>query len=149
MKINKHYCSSVLRVHLYRDKEFGYRNALTGNIRRCSKHRRGRHAKISIFMIDILMNVDCYSLLRAIRAINDVPYNETTTHTQRDFTGKYIYILRIYILNVIKLSKDIYIEAKDWAERDNLQMTIDARKIISNLDMPLENVKWEALQNVK
>jgi len=53
-----------------------------------------------------------------------------------------------YILNVIKLSKDIYIGVRDWTERD-LQMTIDARKIISNLDMPLENVEWEALQDIK
>jgi len=28
-------------------------------------------------------------------------------------------------------------------------MTIDGRKIISNLDMSLENMKWEASQNVK
>jgi len=37
---------------------------------------------------------------------------------------------------------------RDWTEGD-LQMTIDARKIISNLDIPLENVEWKALQNVK
>jgi len=28
-------------------------------------------------------------------------------------------------------------------------MTIDTRKIISNLPMPLENVDWKTLQNVK
>jgi len=57
------YCSSV--VHLLRDREFGkwsYQNAFNGNIRRCSKHRR---VKIIVLMMIILMNVDCYSLLRA------------------------------------------------------------------------------------
>jgi len=68
-----------------------------------------------------------------------VLYNETTHKT----------LLGIYIFDIIKLSKDIYIEIRDWAERDNLQITIDAKRIISNLDMPLENVKWKALQNVK
>jgi len=28
-------------------------------------------------------------------------------------------------------------------------MTIDVREIIFNLDIPLENVEWETLQNVK
>jgi len=88
-------------------------------------------------MIDILINVDCYSLLRAIRAMNDVPYNETTTRAHET-------LQEIYILDIIKLFKDIYIEVRDWTERD-LQMTIDARKIIFNLDMPLENVEWEVL----
>jgi len=83
---------------------------------------RGRCVKILVFMINILMNVD-YSLLRAVilcrlfllffitcqDTINDVPYNETTTHTHETLQG-------IYILNVIKLSKDIYryLEVKDW-----------------------------------
>jgi len=54
-------------------------------------------------MIDILMNIDCYSSVTcqgAIRAINDVPrpYNEITTHET---------LLGMYILNVIKLCKDI------------------------------------------
>jgi len=85
--------------------------------------------------VDILMNVDCYSLLcvkvRFARLM--MCYNETTTHTHETLQG-------IYILNVIKLSKDICIEVRDWTEKD-LQMTIDARKIISNLEMPLENVE--------
>jgi len=38
---------------------------------------------------------------------------------------------------------------RDWTETDNLRMIIDARKIISNLDIPLENVELETLQNVK
>jgi len=41
--------------------------------------------------------------------INDVLYNETTTHTHETLQG-------IYILNIIKLSKDIYIEVRDWTE---------------------------------
>jgi len=59
----------------------------------------------------------------AICAINDVPYNETA-HTHEILLG-------IYILNVIKVSKDIYIEVKDWTKKD-FQMIIDARKIIFN-----------------
>jgi len=47
----------------------------------------------------------------AIRAINDVSYNETSTHIHETLQG-------IYILDVIKLSKDIYIEVRDWTERD-------------------------------
>jgi len=59
----------------------------------------------------------------AIRTINDALYNEITIHARKTLQG-------MYILDVIKLSKDIYIEVRDWTERD-LQMTIYARKIIS------------------
>jgi len=48
-------------------------------------------------MINILMNIDCYSLLCAkVRAVNDVPYNITTTHAHETLQG-------IYTLDVIKL----------------------------------------------
>jgi len=50
-------------------------------------------------------------------------------------------LYKVYTLNVMRLSNDIYIEIKNWTEGD-FKMTIDARKIISNLVMPLhlENV---------
>jgi len=47
----------------------------------------------------------------AIRVINDVPYNRTTTRAHET-------LQEIYILDIIKLSKDIYIEMRDWTERD-------------------------------
>jgi len=50
--------------------------------------------KISVFMTDILMNVDCYTLLRAIRAINDVNYDEISAHKHEILQG--IYILNYY-----------------------------------------------------
>jgi len=77
----------------------------------------------------------------AIRAINDTLCNETTIHAHESLRG-------IYTLNVVKLT-NIYIEMRDLTEIDNFRMTIDARKIISNLDIPLENEEWKTLQNVK
>jgi len=43
--------------------------------------------------------------------------------------------MRLYkeYISLLLNSKDIYIEVGDWTKRD-FQMTIDARKIISNLD---------------
>jgi len=55
-------------------------------------------------MTGILTNVDIYTLLRAnvqYVLINDVNFNETNAHDT---------LLGIYSLNVIKLSKNIYIE---------------------------------------
>jgi len=49
---------------------------------------------------------------------------------------------------LLKLSKDICIKVTDWTEGE-LQMTIDAKKIIPKLGMSLENVEWKALKNVK
>jgi len=76
----------------------------------------------------------------AIRAINDALYNETT-HAHESLRG-------LYNLNV-KLINDIYIKMRDLTEIDDLRMIIDARRIIFNLDIPLENEEWETLQNVK
>jgi len=77
-----------------------------------------------------------------MRAINDALYNETITHAHESLRG-------LYTLNVVKLTNDIYIEMRDLTEIDNLRITIDARKIICNLNIPLENKEWETLQNVK
>jgi len=61
------YCSSI--VYLLRGRELVFRNALTDNIRWCSKHRRWQTCENIGFMIvilmNVLMNVDCYTLLRS------------------------------------------------------------------------------------
>jgi len=143
MDIGKNrYCS--LMVHLLRGRELGFRNVFT-DIRQCSKHRRWQTCEnhgVYDHRFDecrLLYFVMCQG---TIRAINDALYNETTTHAHESIRG-------IYILNVVKLINDIYIEIRDLTEIDNLRMTIDARKIISNLDIPLENEEWETLQNMK
>jgi len=140
------YCSSM--VHLLRDREFGnwsYQNALNGNIKRCSKHRMWQACENDSAYdhrfdeCRLLFFVTCQG---AIRAINDALYNETTTHAHESFRG-------LYTLSVVKLTNDIYIEMRDLTEIDNLRMTIDVKKIISKLSVPLENEEWETLQNVK
>jgi len=75
-------------------------------------------------------------------AINDALYNETITHAHESLRG-------LYTLNVVKLTNHIYIEMRDLTEIDNLRMTIDVKKIISKLSVPLENEEWKTLQNVK
>jgi len=75
---------------------------------------------------NILMNVDCYSLLRI---------NVRFARLMMCHITKLLHIhMRLYkeyisstLLNVIKLSKDIYIEVRDWTETDNLQMIIDEK----------------------
>jgi len=95
------YCSSM--VHLLRGRELDARNALTDNIRQCSKHRRW-HTCENIGVYDrhfdesrLLYFVMCQG---AIRAINDMSYNDTTTHAHESLRG-------IYSLNVVKLTNDI------------------------------------------
>jgi len=80
--------------------------------------------------------------------MNDAPYNKTTTHAHETLQV-YIPSTLLNYPTLLLYNKDIYIEMRDWTETDNLRMTIDARKIISNLDIPLENAEWETLQNVK
>jgi len=138
-------------VHLLRDREFGnwsYQNALNGNIKRCSKHRMwqacendGDHFNYYDHFNEcrLLFFVTCQG---AIHAINDALYNETTTHAHESLQG-------LYILNVVKLTNDIYIEMRNLTEIDNLRMTIDVKKIIPKLSVPLENEEWEILQNMK
>jgi len=135
-------------VHLLRDREFenwSYQNALNGNIKRCSKHRMWQACENDgaydhrFNECRLLLFVTCQG---AIRTINDALYNETTTHAHESLQG-------LYTLNVVKLTNDIYIEMKDLTEIDNLRMTIDVKKIILKLSVPLENEEWETLQNVK
>jgi len=136
------YCSSV--VHLLRGRELGFRNLFTDNIRQCSKHKRWQ-TRESHNVYDnhfnecrLLFFVTCQG---AIRAIVDELYNETVTHAHQSLQG-------LYTLDVLKLTNDIYIEMRDVIEGD-LKMVIDARKIISNLKVSLEDEEWETLENVK
>jgi len=135
-------------VHLLRGKELGnwsYQNALNGNIRRCSKHRTWQTREnygVYNYRFDecrLLFFVTCQG---AICAVNDVLYNETTTHTHESLRG-------LYTLNVVKERGDIYVEMRDLTDLDNLRMTIDVKKIIPKLSVPLENEEYETLENVK
>jgi len=54
----------------------------------------------------------------------------------------------IYILNVVEEYNDIYIEIINYVEW-KLEITINARKIISTLSVPLENTEWKVMKNMK
>jgi len=99
--------------------------------------------KIIVVMMIILMNVDCYSLLRA-----KVRFARLMMSCITKLLHMHISLQGLYTLDVVKLTNDIYTEMRDVIKGD-LQMVIDARKIISNLDIPLENEEWETLRNVK
>jgi len=58
------------------------------------------------------------------------------------------YLYRTYMFNVIKEYEGICIEVRSCLDEE-LQMTIDAKKIISKLRMPLEDEEWENLKNMK
>jgi len=57
---------------------------------------------------------------------------------------------RIFVIsyNVVKECKNIYIEVSNCLDKE-LRMTIDAKKIIPKLSVPLEDTKWEKLKNMK
>jgi len=58
------YCSSI--VHLLRGRELGFRNALTDNLRQCSKYRKWQTCEnYGVYDLTVLMNVECYTLLHA------------------------------------------------------------------------------------
>jgi len=52
------------------------------------------------------------------------------------------YICHTYKLNVVKEYEDIYIEVRSCLDGE-FQMTIDAKKIIPKLSVPLEDEEWE------
>jgi len=131
-------------VHLLRGRELGFRNLFTDNIIHCSKHKRWQ-TRESHSVYDNHFN-ECRLLFFAtcqgvIRAIVDEPYYETMTHAHQSLQG-------LYTLEILKLTNDIYIEMRDVREGD-LEMVIDARKIISNLKVPLKDEERETLENLK
>jgi len=52
------------------------------------------------------------------------------------------------MFNVVKEYENIYIEVRSCLDK-KLQMTIDAKKIIPKLRVPLEDEEWEKLKNMK
>jgi len=57
----------------------------------------------------------------------------------------YNYLFRSYKFNVVKEYEDIYIEVRSCLDGE-LDMTIDAKKIIPKLSVPLEDEEWEKLK---
>jgi len=51
-------------------------------------------------------------------------------------------LYRTYTFNIVKEYEDIYIEVRSYLNGE-LQMTIDAKKIIPKLRMPLEDKEWK------
>jgi len=51
------------------------------------------------------------------------------------------------MFNVVEECEDIYIEIRNYLDME-LQMTIDAKKIISKLSVPLEDKEWKKLKNM-
>jgi len=121
-------------VHLCRGRELGFRNALTGNAKECTKHKilqtcdniNGCEDK---FYDGVYSLGTCHYVIRGSREEN---YIESWPH----ITGRSIHM--IYMFNIVKKYKDIYIEIRSCLD-GKLQMTIDAKKIIPKLSVPLED----------
>jgi len=73
-----------------------------------------------------------------IHGIMDQNYSKAWPHTDERRHNA-------YILNIVKECGDIYIEELDCVEW-KFKMTIDAKKIISTLSMPLENIGMERIE---
>jgi len=54
----------------------------------------------------------------------------------------------IYIVHICSEYENIYIEVRSCFDGE-LQMTIDAKKIIPKLSVPLEDEEWEKLEKKK
>jgi len=83
-----------------------------------------------------------------IRSFHDEDYNEENydefwIHTEDEYL-----LYHTYMFNVVKECEDIYIEVRSCLDGE-LQITIDAKKIIPKLSVPLENKEWEKLKNMK
>jgi len=53
-----------------------------------------------------------------------------------------------YMFNIVKEYEDIYIEVRNCLD-GKFYMTIDVKKIIPKLNVPLEDDEWEKLKNEK
>jgi len=136
------YYSSV--VHLLRGRELGFRNALTGNAKRCTKHKMLQRCNNIIgcnelFYDDVYSSLDtCHSVIRGSlkqKYIDFWIHTENTVHL----------IDMMYMFNIVK-EYDDYIEVRSCLDEE-LKMTIDAKKIISKLSVSLE--EWEKLKEIK
>jgi len=75
-----------------------------------------------------------------IRGFHDKNYNEENDQFWLYTENKYL-LHRTYMFNVVKECEDIYIEVRSCLDRE-LRMTIDAKKIIPKLSVPLEDKEW-------
>jgi len=130
------YCSLV--VHLLRGRELGARNALTGNVERCAKHKTlrtcGNMTDCNGFFDDRAYSylVTCYDMIRGYldrnyyRNYNDEEEREICGYGPVD--GEYvIHSCHSYKFNIVKECEDIYIEVRGYLDGE-LYMTIDAKK---------------------
>jgi len=138
------YCSSL--VHLLRGRELGARNALTDNAKRCTKYKILQTCD-NINDCNGLFNNRAYSLLSTCHYVNrgfrDENYNEEEEKI-RDLiwidtnVNELYYLYHACMFNVVKKYEDICIEIRSCLDGE-LQMTIDAKKIIPKLSVPLED----------
>jgi len=139
------YCSSMVR--LFCGKELGFRNALTGNVTRCAKHKM-LQTYDHIIGYNRLFYDGIYSSLgichSVIRGSCDKKYTDVWPHTKN-----VVHLIpMIYIFNVVKEYDDIYIEIRKNLDGE-LHMIIDAKKIISKLSVSLEDEEWEKLKEIR
>jgi len=132
-------------VHLLRGRELGFRNVLTGNAKRCTKHKKLQTCDNIIgcngFFYDrVYSSLDtCHSV---IHITNTEKYTDYWTHTKHLVP----LINMIYIFNIVKEYDGIYIEVRKYLDGE-LRMTIDAMKIIPKMNVSLE--KWEKLKEIR
>jgi len=139
------YCSSVMR--LLRGRKLGFRNALTGNVKRCTKHKILQMCN-NINGCDVLYDDCIYSYLATshcvIRGFRDESYSEFRSRTD----VKDVFLYNTHMFNVVEECEDIYIEIRNYLDGE-LQISIDVKAIIPKLSVPLKDKEWEELKNMK
>jgi len=137
------YCSSIVR--LLRGRELGSQNALTGNPKRCTKHKKLQTCDNIIscdrlFYDGVYLSLDtCHSVI--LGSVNK-KYRDSWTHTE----AAKVLENTLYVFNIVKEYDDIYIEVRKYLDGE-LHMTIDAMKIIPKLSVPLE--EWEKFKKIR
>jgi len=134
-------------MHLLHGRELGFRNALTGNAKRCTKHKILQTCD-NINGCDVYYDDCVYSYLATchcvIRGFRDQHYSEFRSRTDVDE----VFLYNTYVFNVVEECEDIYIEIRSYLDGE-LQMTIDAKTISPKLSVPLEDKEWVKLKNMK
>jgi len=131
-------------VHLLRERELGFRNALTGNAKRCTKHKMLQTCDNILgckeFFYDVYSSLNtCHSVIHGSlkqKYIDFLTYTEDTGYL----------IDMMYMFNIVKEYGDIYIEIRSCLDEE-VKMTIDAKKIIPKLSVSLE--EWEKLKEIR
>jgi len=136
------YCSLV--VHLLRGKELGFRNALTGNAIWCTKHETLQMYH-NINGCDIYFYDRVYSYLATYYWVIRGSRDQTCSEFWPRMCTYNEHFHVTYMFNIVKECEDIYIEIRSYLDWE-LQMTIDAKKIIPKLSVPLEDKKLKKLK---